>query len=143
MRHLESVTVLDARRSRWRAVGPGGLTFEWEAEIVAEREPELIAWQSLPGSRVENRGTVRFSRAPGARGTEVHVDLEYRPPAGALGWSIARLFGREPDQQLREDLRRFKQILETGEITVSDGEGLWTPGRPRATSHHAPTGVDR
>lgn len=132
MRHLESVELLGDRRSRWRAKGPAGLRVEWEAETTAERPNELIAWRSLPGSQVDNSGTVRFQTAPGARGTEVRVELEYRPPAGALGRNVAWLFGEEPAQQIHEDLRRFKQLLETGEIPLSDGPGLWRPARPAA-----------
>jgi uncharacterized membrane protein len=132
MRHLESVNVISERRSRWRAKAPAGLTVEWEAELVEDRENELIAWRSLEGSTVQNSGTVRFQHAPGARGTEVRVQLEYRPPAGALGRSIAWLFGEEPEQQVTEDLHRFKQLMETGEIPVSDGPGLWRAAQPPA-----------
>jgi uncharacterized membrane protein len=132
MRHLESVQTIDDRRSRWQAKGPAGLRVEWDAEMVQEVEYAWIAWRSLPGSEVENHGSVRFARAPGARGTELRVQLEYLPPAGALGWSVARIFGEEPDQQIREDLRRFKQLMETGEIPVSEGPGLWRPAQPPA-----------
>jgi uncharacterized membrane protein len=130
LRHLESVEVLDDRRSRWRAAAPAGMTVSWEAEIVAEREPERIAWRSLDGSQIRNSGTVRFARAPGARGTEVHVQLMYAPPAGALGRAVAWMFGEEPDQQIKEDLRRVKQLLEVGEIPVSDGPSLRRPAQP-------------
>lgn len=130
MRHLESVEHLGNGRTRWRAKAPAGTTVEWEADIVAEREPDWIAWQSVPGSGIQNSGSVRFERAPGARGTEVRVQLEYRPPAGAVGRGIAWLFGEEPDQQVKEDLHRFKQLLETGEIPLSEGTGLWRPGQP-------------
>jgi len=130
MRYLDSVEQLSDGRSRWRARGPGGVTVEWDAETIATRENELIAWRSLPGSRVHTSGTVQFRPAPGARGTEVHVEMDFRPPAGALGHTVAWLTGREPSQQLHEDLRRLKQLLETGEIAVSEGEGLWRPGRP-------------
>lgn len=130
MRHLESVEMLGNRRSRWRATGPAGTTAEWEAEMVADREGELIAWRSVEGSQIQNNGTVRFQPAPGARGTQVRVTLEYHPPAGRLGRGVAWLFGEEPDQQIREDLRRFKQLMETGEIPVSEGFGLGRPARP-------------
>jgi uncharacterized membrane protein len=132
MRHLESVEVIDDRRSRWRAKGPAGLKVEWEAEMIEDRPNELISWRSLPGSQVENRGSVHFQTAPGARGTEVRVELEYRPPAGGIGRNVAWLFGEEPAQQIHEDLRRFKQLMETGEIALSDGPGLWRPARPAA-----------
>ena len=132
MRHLESVRVLDQRRSRWRAKGPAGYSVQWDAEMVRDVEEEWIAWRSLPGSDVENHGSVRFKRAPGARGTELRVQLEYHPPAGALGRGIAWLFGEEPDQQIREDLHRFKQLMETGEIALSEGPGLWRAAQPPA-----------
>jgi len=130
MRHLESVESIGGNRSRWRARGPAGVTVEWEAELLQDRPDEWIAWRSLPGARVENSGSVRFSRAPGARGTEVRVQLQYVPPAGALGRTIAKLFGEEPDQQVHEDLHRFKQLMETGEIPLSDGPSLWRPAQP-------------
>jgi uncharacterized membrane protein len=134
MRHLESVTVSSDRRSRWRARGPAGTTFEWEAEMVVDRENEWIAWRSVEGSGIRNSGSVRFQRAPGARGTEVRVQMEYSPPAGALGRTIARLFGEEPEWQIADDLRRFKQLMETGEIPMSDGPALWRAAQPAATA---------
>ena len=132
MRHLESVRVIDERRSRWRAKGPAGYSVQWDAEMVRDVDDEWIAWRSLPGSDVENHGSVRFRRAPGARGTELRVQLEYHPPAGALGRGIVWLFGEEPDQQIREDLHRFKQLMETGEIALSEGPGLWRAAQPPA-----------
>ena len=133
MRHLESVEMLGNGRSRWRAVAPAGTTVEWEAEVTEDRDGELIAWRSVEGSQIENRGTVNFRPAPGARGTEIRVRLEYSPPAGRLGQGIAWLFGKDPEQQIRHDLRRFKQLMETGEIPVSDGMGLWRPAQPART----------
>jgi uncharacterized membrane protein len=133
MRHLESVTVTGDKRSRWRAKGPAGSSFEWEAETVVDRENEWIAWRSIEGSGIQNSGSVRFQRAPGARGTEVRVQMEYTPPAGSLGRTIARLFGEEPEQQIADDLRRFKQLMETGEIPLSDGPALWRPAQPAST----------
>jgi uncharacterized membrane protein len=130
MRYLESVERLPDGRSRWRAIGPGGATVEWMAETVDERTNELIAWRSLPDARVQSTGTVRFTPAPGARGTEVHVDMDFRAPAGALGNTLAWLTSRTPGRQLHEDLQRFKQLLETGEIAVSEGAGLWRAAQP-------------
>jgi uncharacterized membrane protein len=121
MTHLESVQTLDDKRSRWRAKGPAGSTVEWEAEISEERSPERIAWRSLPRSTVTNSGAVHFEEAPGGRGTEVHVELSYEPPAGTLGASVAKLLGEEPATQLADDLRRFKQVVETGEVIRSEG----------------------
>lgn len=132
MRHIESVKVLSDSRSRWKAKAPAGMSVEWEAELVGERANEWLAWRSVEGSDIQHSGSVRFEHAPGARGTEVHVRLEYTPPAGMLGRNIARLFGEEPEWQVHDDLRRFKQILETGEIAVSEGPGLWRPARPAA-----------
>lgn len=120
MHHLESVQVLDAKRSRWTAKAPAGTTVEWEAEIVEERLDERIAWRSLPGATVENAGSVTFKAAPGDRGTEVQVELSYRPPLGAVGALIAKLFGEEPQEQVKHDLRMFKAVLETGEVVHSD-----------------------
>jgi len=120
MAHLESVEVLDGNRSRWRAKAPAGTTVEWEAETIEDRPNELIAWRSLPNASVRNSGTVRFTDAPGNRGTEVHVELRYQPPGGKLGALIAKLFGEEPEQQVKGDLRRFKQVMEIGEIVHSD-----------------------
>lgn len=116
MAHLESVRVLDGRRSYWKARAPLGTTVEWTAEIIEDQPNELIAWRSIAGTKVPNAGRVRFVPAPGGRGTEVHVELSYHPPAGALGATVARLFGDEPSQQVDGDLRRFKQMMEVGEV---------------------------
>lgn len=121
MLHLESVQVMGDGRSRWKAKAPAGRTVEWDAEITEDRPNEVIAWRSLPGADVQNSGTVRFNPAPGGRGTEVRVKLQYDPPAGVVGATVAKLFGEEPNQQLREDLYRFKQVLETGEVVRSEG----------------------
>jgi uncharacterized membrane protein len=121
MVHLEDVTVLGQNRSRWTAKAPAGRQVSWEAEIIADRAEELIAWRSVEGADVATTGRVRFQPAPGDRGTEVHVAIEYRPPAGRLGSVVAKLLGESPHQQIRDDLRRFKQVLETGEVVVSDG----------------------
>jgi uncharacterized membrane protein len=120
MEHLESVEVLDEGRSHWKAKAPVGSSVEWDAEIVSERDGEFIAWRSLQNADVSNRGSVRFEDAPGNRGTEVHVELEYEPPGGRLGAIVAKLFGEEPGQQVRGDLRRFKQVMELGEVVQSD-----------------------
>jgi uncharacterized membrane protein len=137
MAHVERVEILDARRSLWRATAPAGMTVEWEAEIVSERENESISWRSTAGSGVENHGTVTFEPAPAGRGTEVRVRLEYVPPAGAFGRIVARIFGEEPGQQVREDLRRFKQLMETGEIPISEGQGFWRAAQPPARAEQA------
>jgi len=130
MRHIKHIEVLDNRRSHWTAKAPAGMSVHWDAEIVQDHEGEWIAWRSLPGSQVEHYGSVRFVAAPGARGTELRVQMEYKPPAGRVGRVIAMLFGEEPEQQIREDLRRFKALMETGEIPLSDGPGLWRAAQP-------------
>ena len=130
MRHIEAIELLGANRSRWTAKAPAGLTIQWDAEITEQRDGERIAWRSLPNSQVENRGTVTFTPAPGARGTEVRVILEYAPPAGTLGRTIAWLFREEPDQQIHEDLHRFKQLIETGEVPLSEGPLMWRAAQP-------------
>ena len=134
MHHLESVEVTDDRRSRWRTKAPAGMSVEWEAETVEDRPNEAIAWRSVEGSQVDNDGSVRFVPAAGGRGTEVHVALRYSPPGGVVGAAIAWLFGESADQQLYDDLRAFKQVIETGEVVVSEGtlgqRGYWQ--RPAA-----------
>jgi uncharacterized membrane protein len=120
MDHLESVQVLGGDRSHWNAKAPARTPVEWDAEIVEDRPNQLISWRSLSGASVEHSGTVRFEPAPGGRGTEVHVEMRYVPQAGRLGKVVAMLFGEEPSQQVRDDLGRFKQILETGQITLSE-----------------------
>ncbi len=114
MAHLESVRVLDDRRSHWVVKAPAGTHVAWDAEVYNERENELIAWRSLEGSDIAHAGSVHFTPVPSGRGTEVRVVLEYDAPAGPTGALIARIFGEEPEQQVREDLRRFKQIMEAG-----------------------------
>lgn len=130
MQHLTSVETLAEGRTRWTATGPAGVSVSWDAETLVERENEWIAWRSLENADVDNSGSVRFQEAPGGRGTEVHVHLTYSPPAGQLGRGIAWLFGQEPGQQIKDDLRRFKQLMETGEIPLSEGLGLQRAARP-------------
>lgn len=119
MEHLESVRVDSPTRSRWKAKAPAGGSVEWEAEIVNDVPDEIIAWKSVGDADVANAGAVNFSDAPGDRGTIVKVTIDYEPPGGKLGAMVARLFGEDPDRQVREDLRKFKQLMETGAITTS------------------------
>jgi uncharacterized membrane protein len=134
MTHLESVQTLDAKRSHWKARGPAGFTFEWDAEITEDRPNERMAWASVPGSSVNSAGSVTFKRASGGRGTVVTVEMQVDPPGGAIGATIAKLFGKEPGQQVQDHLRSFKQIMETGHLTRSDASfGLIRhPARPPA-----------
>jgi uncharacterized membrane protein len=140
MKHLESVEEFGDGRSHWIAKGPAGMTVEWDAVIVADEPGSVITWRSLENSDVDHAGAVRFQEAPGGRGTIVKVNFQYNPPVGVLGAAVAKLFGEEPEQQLDDDLRRFKQVLEVGEVVVSDATLLGTgymdqrPGRPADAS---------
>lgn len=122
MKHLKSVEVYDNKRSHWVANAPLGASVEWDAEILEDRENEFISWASVEGADVENSGFVRFKPATGNRGTEVKVVVEYAPPGGALASAIAKLFGEEPEQQIGDDLRRFKMLMEAGEIATNEGQ---------------------
>jgi uncharacterized membrane protein len=122
MEHLESVTVLDNTHSHWVAKAPAGKHVEWDAVITNERENEAISWHSVGKSDIGNAGTVQFTPAPGGRATVVKVTLQYDPPAGRLGATVAKLFGEEPEQQVREDMRHFKEIMEAGEIPTTKGQ---------------------
>ena len=119
MEHLVSVSSDATGRSHWVAKAPAGQTVEWDAVIVNDVPDSIIAWKTVGNPDVANAGAVNFSDAPGGRGTIVKVSLDYEPPAGRVGALIARLFGEDPDRQVREDLRKFKQLMETGEITTS------------------------
>jgi uncharacterized membrane protein len=122
MTHLESVKSIDNRHSHWTAHGPANSRIEWDAEIIDERENEFIVWRSCAGADVENRGSVQFSSALNGEATEINVAIDYAPPAGRLGAAFARLFGEDPEQQVREDLRHFKALMETGEIPTIEGQ---------------------
>jgi uncharacterized membrane protein len=129
MAHLESVETQDAVRSHWVAKAPAGRTVEWDAEMTDDSPNRLIAWRSLPGAKVPNSGRVRFLEAPGGRGTEVHVEMTYDLPGGRAAALVARLLGEEPEQQVRDDLRRCKQVLETGDVVRSDATPEGTKAR--------------
>lgn len=122
MMNLESVTPLENGKSHWVAKGIGGSHVEWDAEIFNEHENELISWRSLGNPDVVNAGTVRFQATPDGQGTNVRVTLNYNPPGGAVGKTILQVFGSEPEQLIREDLKRLKQLLEAGQITGVDGQ---------------------
>jgi uncharacterized membrane protein len=119
---LKSVEVLDERRSRWIAEGPGGRQFEWTAEIVDDLPNQLIAWRTIGRSDIVSAGFVQFKRAPGKRGTAVRANFRCDVPGGVFGSAIAWAFGDEPSQAVREGLRRFKQLMEAGEIATTDGQ---------------------
>lgn len=116
MQHLESVERITETLSRWRAKGPAGSTIEWNAEIINEVPNQVIGWRSIEGSDVVNAGSVNFDDAGAGRGTTVRVRLQYSPPGGKAGAAVAKLFGRDAETEIREDLRRFKQLVESGEI---------------------------
>ena len=124
MEHLEEVRVTGRFHSHWTARGPLGVLVEWDAEIINDIPPTLISWKSVGHSDVVSAGSVRF-KPDGEHATHVHVKLQYDPPAGKLGATVAWLFGEDPQHQIAEDLRRFKQLMETGEIS---------PGSYRATA---------
>jgi uncharacterized membrane protein len=119
MQHLESVSEV-GEESVWRARGPLGAKLEWRARIVEDEPDERIAWGSLEGATPRNRGKVEFRGDPRGGGTELHVQLSFEPPGGALGAGLVRLFDALPEEWLKNDLRRLKQILETGEVVHSD-----------------------
>ncbi len=121
MSHLHEVTPLNGNMSHWIAEGPGGLIIEWDAEIINEVENKVIGWKSIPGSDVISAGSVNFRERPG-RGTELRVKLQYEPRAGRAAAWIARLFGDNPEQMIREDLRHLKMVLEAGEVPAIEGQ---------------------
>jgi uncharacterized membrane protein len=122
MQNLQSVTVTDLTHSHWVASAPAGRTVAWDAQIINDKENELIAWRSVGDTDIDNAGSVHFTPAPGGRGTVVKVVLEYAPPAGQTGKLVAKLLGEDPDTQVREDLRHFKEIMEAGEIPTTEGQ---------------------
>ena len=122
MRGLDSVRHLDERRSHWVARGPMATRLEWTSEITADRPGEEVAWRTLDDSGAAHAGSVRFEAAPAGRGTIVRVSLHYSPLGGALGAGLVRLLGHDPQSSIREDLRRFKQVMETGEIPTTRGQ---------------------
>jgi uncharacterized membrane protein len=128
MRHLKSVEMREGNKSHWVAYAPAGATVEWDAEMIDDQAGKCVAWRSIDGA-VENSGTVRFQDAPGGRGTEVSVELDYRPPGGVPGAVLAQMFGEEPEFQILEDLRHFKQVMEAGEVCKTEGQPTGRGGR--------------
>jgi uncharacterized membrane protein len=119
MENIEHVTIIDEQRSHWVVCAPGGRTVEWDSILVQDIPGEVISWRSAEGADISNSGRIEFRDAPGNRGTQVTATIVYDPPAGTIGKIIAKLFQKEPKIQARHDLRRFKQLLETGEISTS------------------------
>lgn len=122
MKHLVRIEMQDDRRSHWVAKGPAGSTVEWDAEITEDRANECIAWRSVERSEVGHAGSVRFEPAPGGRGTIVTVEMEYRPPLGTVGAAVSAWFGEDPNHTVKMDLRRLKQMMETGEVITTEGQ---------------------
>lgn len=130
MRHLEAVQVSSEGHSTWIAIGPMGTRIAWDAQITYERPGELIEWNSLPGSSIRVDGSVEFQPAPANRGTIIRAMMRYRIPAGATGRALAKIIGKYPNFLMRQDLRRLKALIETGEIATTEGQ---THG-PRSTT---------
>jgi uncharacterized membrane protein len=120
MENIESISVIDDTRSHWVVSAPGGKTVEWDSIITKDVPGRLIAWRSAEGADISNSGRIEFRDAPPGRGTEVTATIAYDPPAGTLGKLAAKLFQKEPRIQARRELRRFKQLMETGEISTSE-----------------------
>jgi uncharacterized membrane protein len=134
MNLLDSVEVIDDRRSRWRMRTPRGKLVEWESEIIEDRPHDRISWRASAGSPLQSSGEVRFVRAPGGRGTEVHLTVKLEPPGGPLTAAVARTFKQAPEIQVQNDLRRFKQVIEVGEVVCSDASLYLGPHPARPPS---------
>jgi uncharacterized membrane protein len=119
---VESVEAAGENMARWRARGPGGIAIDWDAQIINDIPNELLAWKSVGDADIPNAGSIHFRVTPDGKGTVVRLVIEYEPPAGHLGAWIARLVKPNPDEQLRDALRRFKALAETGEILRTDGQ---------------------
>jgi uncharacterized membrane protein len=122
MRNVRSVEESEGNRSHWVVGGPGDRTYEWDAEIVRDEPGRIISWRTVGDADVPHSGVVTFRPATGGRGTVVDVEIAYDPPGGSAGAALARLFGTRPKEDVREDLRRFKQLVETGEIPTIRGQ---------------------
>lgn len=137
MHHLKSVTAGVDGQSHWAANAPVGQPVQWDAQIVEDLPGRRIVWKSLPGSGIENGGSVDFTPAVSGEGTEVRVTIDYAMPGGAIGKAAATLLGESPAQQVNDDLRRFKQIMETGQVLRSDGSPEGTAASRQLRQHDA------
>jgi uncharacterized membrane protein len=126
MQYIESIAVTSDRTAHWVLRLPGNLKVECDVEFYTDIPNEVLSWRTLEGSQLQHAGAVRFRPAPGGRGTEVELTVEFVPPAGALGQAIVKLFGEAPAQYVREYLRDYKEVMETGEISTTEGQ---TSGR--------------
>ena len=122
MQHVESVQVVDATRTHWRVRAPLGQHVEWTAELFSDVPSQQLAWRTLAGSSVEHTGVVRFLPSLDNKSTRIDIEMSYHAPFGKAGVMLARIFGEEPSQQVDDDLRRFKQLIETGEISTTTGQ---------------------
>lgn len=145
MMHLESVTQQDDKRSHWVARLDSESRWskalpkiEWDAEIVEEEPDRRLVWRSVPGATVDNSGEVRFVKAPGNRGTEVHATIKYRAPEGLVGEVVMKLFNPAFKQMIKEDIRRFKRLMETGEIPTNEGPSGRQPETKNPAIHQLP-----
>ena len=143
MLSVESVDIIDNKRSHW-TVKQFGRTYQWDAEIINDKENELIAWRSTGEPDVVNAGTVRFQSLQGNRGTRVHVTVNFNPPGGKIAAAVLRLMADHPGRLVEKDLRRFKQLMETGEIATTEGQpsGRVPSPQPLAVSNRAFNEVD-
>ncbi|HXQ78306.1 MAG TPA: SRPBCC family protein, partial [Gemmatimonadaceae bacterium] len=132
MNAIDSVHPISERLAHWKVEAPAGLSVEWDAEIVSDTPNEMISWRSVDSAEVQNTGTVRFRRAAGGRGTEVQLETEFTPKGGPLGAKVARIIATIPKTNLSNDLRRFKQLIELGEVVKSDASAVagMHPARP-------------
>jgi len=128
MFYLDEVRITGEKTSHWVAKGPAGKRVQWDAEIINEVPGQLIAWRSLPGATVDNTGSIRFLTGQNGKGSDVRVVIDYLPPAGQIGATISKIFGRDVKTEVQEDLRRFKQLMETGEVPTTDGQTVGTCG---------------
>jgi uncharacterized membrane protein len=122
MQHVDEVSLLDATRSRWRVHAPFGHPVEWNTEIVSDVPSQQLSWRTLPDAEIEHAGVVRFAPGIGGRGTRIEIDLSYLAPPGKTGALLEKLFGEDPSEQVDQDLRRFKQLIEAGEIATTTGQ---------------------
>jgi uncharacterized membrane protein len=129
IKHPVSITRLSETESHWKVTAPGNTFVEWDSVIINDHPNELLAWRSKEGADIPNAGTVRFEPGPGDEGTEVTVQLEYDAPGGKFAAYIAKLTGEEPEQQVADTLRRFKALMEAGEIPTVEGQSAGGPQR--------------
>jgi uncharacterized membrane protein len=134
IKHPVAITRVSDLASHWAVSAPGDRKVEWDATIINEHPNELIAWRSREEAEIPNAGSVRFHPAPGDEGTEVTVNFEYDPPAGIVGAMLAKITGEEPAQQVEEALRRFKALMEAGEIPTTEGQSVGEPQRKKQQS---------